>query len=230
MILHQKYFQAAEIDLQAAKILSESNCFQPALYHLQQAYEKCVKSYYVFLLTSDGVPEKKAYKKCKEKLGHDTQESTIKLLIQLTQKEINKLQKELKKQTDPDVKKAIQDVLAAIKGYKESMARMVKRHNLQTNYKKNVKDYTRLVQHLYDYNQKSAIEVLSTQPEQKLLSIDLTMATLYPCFFKMEEITRYPLTEFSCNNLDLLTNMKKPCQNIIEMMTDLFSLVKEILS
>lgn len=76
MVLHQKYFQAAEIDLQAAKILSESNCFQPALYHLQQAYEKCIKSYYVFLLTFDGVPEKKAYKKCKEKLAHDTQEST----------------------------------------------------------------------------------------------------------------------------------------------------------
>lgn len=37
--------------------------------------------------------------------------------LQLTQKEINKLQRELKEQTDPDVKKAIQNVLAAIKGY-----------------------------------------------------------------------------------------------------------------
>jgi len=33
MVLHQKYFQAAEIDLKAAKILAIENLFSPTLYH-----------------------------------------------------------------------------------------------------------------------------------------------------------------------------------------------------
>ncbi|MGH9978865.1 MAG: HEPN domain-containing protein [Nitrososphaeraceae archaeon] len=53
MVLHQKYFQAAEIDLKAAKILAKENLFPPTLYHLQQAYEKCIKSYYIFRLSSN---------------------------------------------------------------------------------------------------------------------------------------------------------------------------------
>jgi len=45
----------------------------------------------------------------------------------------------------------------------------------------------------------------------------------------MEEITRYPHADFSYYNLDLFsTNMEKPCQKIIEMKDDLFSLVKTV--
>jgi HEPN domain-containing protein len=65
MVLHQKYFQAADIDLKAAKILAKENLFPPTLYHLQQAYEKCIKAYYIFRLSSKGVTEKTADKKCK---------------------------------------------------------------------------------------------------------------------------------------------------------------------
>lgn len=56
---------------------------------------------------------------------------------------------------------------------------------------------------------------------------DLAVITLYPSLYEMEEITRYPHVDFLYDNLDLLsTNMEKPCQKIIEMMDDLFSLVK----
>ena len=48
MVLHQKYFRATEIDLKAAKILAKENFFPPTLYHLQQAYEKGIESYYIF--------------------------------------------------------------------------------------------------------------------------------------------------------------------------------------
>ena len=35
MVLHLKYFQAAEIDLKGAKILAKENLLPPTLYHLQ---------------------------------------------------------------------------------------------------------------------------------------------------------------------------------------------------
>jgi HEPN domain-containing protein len=47
MALHQRFFEAAKIDLAAAKILTEKDFCQPAIYHLQQAYEKCVKAYFI---------------------------------------------------------------------------------------------------------------------------------------------------------------------------------------
>jgi hypothetical protein len=41
MILHQRFFEAAKLDLEATKVLTEKNLCQPAIYHLQQAFEKC---------------------------------------------------------------------------------------------------------------------------------------------------------------------------------------------
>ncbi len=60
--------------------------------------------------------------------------------------------------------------------------------------------------------------------------IDMSMGIIYPCFYRMEQVTRYPLTEFSYDNLDLLTNMKKPCEQIIEMLGDLFIQLKPLLN
>ena len=98
MVLHQKFFQAAEIDLKAAKILTKENLFPPALYHLQQAYEKCIK----------GVTEKTAYKKCKD-LGYDTEEITIKLLAVLMQMDIDAMQKARRQQPNPDESRIIDE-------------------------------------------------------------------------------------------------------------------------
>jgi HEPN domain-containing protein len=45
--LYQRFFDAAKLDLEAAKVLKDKQLYQPSLYHLQQAYEKCIKSYYI---------------------------------------------------------------------------------------------------------------------------------------------------------------------------------------
>jgi HEPN domain-containing protein len=45
--LYQRFFDAAKLDLEAAKALKDKQLYQPAIYHLQQAYEKCVKSYFI---------------------------------------------------------------------------------------------------------------------------------------------------------------------------------------
>jgi HEPN domain-containing protein len=41
--LYQRFFNAAKLDLEAAKTLKDKQLYQPTIYHLQQAYEKCVK-------------------------------------------------------------------------------------------------------------------------------------------------------------------------------------------
>jgi HEPN domain-containing protein len=44
LTLYQRFFEAAKLDMASAKILTEKDLYQPAIYHLQQAYEKCIKS------------------------------------------------------------------------------------------------------------------------------------------------------------------------------------------
>ena len=212
--------------MRAAKILAKENLFPPTLYHLRQDYEKCIKSYYIFR-SSTGVTEKTTYKKCKD-LGHNTEEITIKLLAVLTQMNIDAMQKARRRQPNPDELRIIDEGLAAIKGFKALICRMVTRNNLRTSYIKNVKNYLRSVRRSCDYNQKSSSgELILGQPGQILLLIDIAAITLYQSLYKMEDITRYPHADFTYDNLDLLcTNMEQPCQKIIEMMNDLFSLVK----
>ena len=48
MSLHRKFFEAAQLDLETAIILTDRDKYPPAVYHLQQAYEKYIKSYFIF--------------------------------------------------------------------------------------------------------------------------------------------------------------------------------------
>jgi HEPN domain-containing protein len=52
MALHQRFFEAAKLDMASAKVLTEKDLYQPAIYHLQQTYEKCIKSYFIFKETA----------------------------------------------------------------------------------------------------------------------------------------------------------------------------------
>lgn len=54
----------------------------PSLYHLQQAYEKCIKSYFIFKeVNFNKTPEATVYNNILRRLGHDTKESTIILTL-----------------------------------------------------------------------------------------------------------------------------------------------------
>ena len=72
---------------------------------------------------------------------------------------------------------------------------------------------------------KNSIITISKQPEMNFFVIISCMANLYPCFYKMESVTRYPLSEFEYDNLNLLTNLGQPCQSPVEMLQDLISLI-----
>ena len=77
---YKRFFQAAEIDFEAGKILTKENRCQPAIYHFQQAYEKIVKAYYALKETVDNrTPEPDIYRKIGD-LRHNTHRSTMQLL------------------------------------------------------------------------------------------------------------------------------------------------------
>jgi HEPN domain-containing protein len=78
--LYQRFFYVAKLDLEAAKTLKDKQLYQPAIYNLQQAYEKCVKSYFILKeVKLKNTPETTAYDKAVA-FKHKTEESTIILL------------------------------------------------------------------------------------------------------------------------------------------------------
>ena len=77
MALHRRFFEAGQIDLDAARVMTNRALYQPAIYHLQQAYEKCIKSYLIFKeVNINNTPEATVYDNIR-RLGHDT----VRLLI-----------------------------------------------------------------------------------------------------------------------------------------------------
>jgi hypothetical protein len=78
--LHQRFFEAAKLDLEAAKVLTDKNLCQPAIYHLQQAFEKCIKSYFIFKEVNINNKDEDTVYDAVTKLSHKTETSTIILL------------------------------------------------------------------------------------------------------------------------------------------------------
>jgi len=117
-----------------------------------------------------------------------------------------------------------------IMGLHMSLDFLVARLHLEKNYVGNVKDYARTVKHFYDTNQISNVQIIIPEPDQILLLIISATTTLYPCFYNMEEITRYPLKEFSYKNLDLLANQRQACDQIYDMLDNLFRILKPYLT
>jgi HEPN domain-containing protein len=128
MALHQRFFEAAQIDLDASKVLVDRGLFQPAIYHLQQAYEKAIKSYFVFKEVSiNNTPEATVYDNIRKKLGHDTEESTITLLKDFADLEIRASESQLPNVTDTNQRLALQNAINTIDRYKSSLDRYVQR-------------------------------------------------------------------------------------------------------
>jgi hypothetical protein len=65
----------------------------------------------------------------------------------------------------------------------------VQRIDLRTNFIKNVQNYSHLVKEKYNDYLNSKIST-SKQPEMNFFATIACMANLYPCFYKMESVTR----------------------------------------
>jgi HEPN domain-containing protein len=240
--LHKRFFQAAEIDLEAGKILTQQNRCQPAIYHFQQAYEKCIKAYYSLKeIIDNNTPETEIYRKLID-LQHDTQKSTIQLLHDIAdiQKhaaeediaQIQKIQSDKlpHKEIDPRAVPLYQQLISEANGIHTSLDKLVASLNLEANYVNNVRNYADKVKEYYDIFQSSVNELIVKQPEQPFLIIIASLRALYSCLYKMEQITRYPLPEFAYENLDLLANQRQACEQIAEMLDGLFTVLRPYLT
>ena len=225
MALHQRFFEAAHIDLDAARVMTDTGLYQPAIYHLQQAYEKCIKSYFIFKeVNINNTPEATVYDDIWHRLGHDTEESTITLLKDIANLEKRVYESRLPNITDAHQSQALRRVISAIDNYDSSLDSLVQRLDLRRNYVNNVRNYSQFVRSRYEYHQNSVMAI-STQPDMSFLTTLSCMVNLYPCLYRMESVSRYPLNEFAYDNLNLLTNLGQSCQSFIEMLQDLITLI-----
>jgi hypothetical protein len=161
------------------------------------------------------------------RLGHDTEESTLALLKDMATIEEDGYKNVLPTLSDQQQIDAVQRLLATINGYKSSLDRAVQRLDLGKNYIPNVLDYSKLLISRYNLHQNFINSAIVKEPDMRFLYILSCMINVYPLLYKMESITRYPLKEFSYDNLDLLANQYDACHKIIEMLDEMFSLVSK---
>jgi HEPN domain-containing protein len=230
MTLHQRFFEAARLDLAASRVLTEIGLYQPAIYHLQQGYEKCIKSYYIFKeVTINNTLETTVYRNLRNQLGHDIDESTINLLKDLADIEKHGYEIRLPNTTDQRERQVLQNTITAIDGYKTAFDRLAQRLNLETIYINNGRNYSQYVRTRYEEYHK-LVDTIVKQPSTVFYNILLCMLSLYPCLYKMVSVTRYPLIEFGYDNLTLLGNEPESCRMIIEMLQDLITLASNELT
>jgi hypothetical protein len=187
-------------------------------------------------------PEPDIYRKI-TKLSHDTHASTVQLLHDIAdiQKhgaevaiaDIQEMQSQnLSNTIDPKAVPLLQQIITISDGIHTALNNLTTSLNLNTNYVKNVRNYSQTVKESYDTFQlsKTGVIVKLKQPVQEFLLIIATTKALVPCFYKMELITRYPLIEFLYDNLDILANQKQACKQIAEILDTLFTVLKPYLT
>jgi HEPN domain-containing protein len=211
--------------LEAAKTLKDKQLYQPAIYHLQQAYEKCVKSYYIFKeVKLKNTPETTTYDNAVA-FGHKTEESTIALVKEIATLEQDGYKDKLPYLSDQQQIQSIKTVIATLDSHKSSLDGYVQRLDLSKSYVNIVRHYSNSTTAVYTHHQKSVNNTIVKRPDIRFLYIFSCMMNVYPVLYKMELITRYPLKEFSYDNLDRLANQHDAWEKIIEILDELFSLV-----
>ena len=124
MTLHQRFFEACKTRFgNGTKVLTENNLCQPAIYHLQQAFEKCIKSYFIFKEVNINKIDEDAVYDGVTKLSQKTEISTITLLKDM-----------LPSISDVPTRNIIQIFITQIDNYKLQLDRLVPSQDLRTNY------------------------------------------------------------------------------------------------
>jgi hypothetical protein len=159
------------------------------------------------------------------KLSHKTETSTITLLKDMADIEKHRYESMLPSISDVRTRNIIQIFITQINNYKLQLDRLVPSQALHTNYTDNVRNYQKYVTEIYYRHQTFFNRVISKQSDTTFLNIVFCMINLYPFFYNMELVARYPLKEFSYDNLNLLADQKDSCQKIIERLDDLIQLI-----
>ncbi len=142
---YEAFLEAAKIDLEAARILAEKCLCAPAIYHLQQSFEKCLKSFHVFKATIiEGTSVSQAHSKA-TKYSHDIEKSVIELLVDITQWEMQIIRNA--ESSGPEFERARSKVLHIVNGYITTIRNMPERLQLESNIRNNIEGYENHVEY-----------------------------------------------------------------------------------
>jgi hypothetical protein len=165
------------------------------------------------------------YQKVTE-INHEVESASLELLTRIGNIEkqvILQNQNRLDAVSSPHFIKISDIAVDKISGY-ISRLKKLKTEELNNNIIANIKDYETFVCKYFKYytKGKSAVNKLNDHMSKLSCNFNLFLngaVNLYPCLYKMNEIARYPLRAFDCNNLDYI-NRKTACKEIIFMLED----------
>jgi hypothetical protein len=228
--LHYRFFEFAEDNIRAAKLFYRYGCYVQSLYQFCQAFEKIIKSYYILVKTK--VERNNTDKVYQDVIiiSHEIEDASLNLLIEIGNIEKIKYSQKANIQyaSEPRFIQRYERLVREVEGYIKKLD-YFRNKELDKNYVKNIQDFAKFTsekQHLYG-NGTRAVNLLCQQKPNTFKEYDRNflkflngIMNLYPCLYKMNETTRYPLGICGYSNLHYLNN-EKACYYVMLMVNHL---------
>jgi HEPN domain-containing protein len=226
-------------DLDTAKMLYNKGKYSHAIYHMQQSFEKSIKSLYCHSrIKYDKNSEQDVYNQAR-KYGYNTKKSTLDLLVKISNIEEKFLLSSLppERLKDPRYQHLTTQLKQATNGFREKVKRL--ENKKEPSVKTILKTFPKFIGENYQKYESNILlikklvpEVISSNnvsiPDLSPLSYSFLLfvnsaCLLYPCLSKMEAVTRYPDYNFQNMNISIFNenNIKNACDKIIKML-DIF--------
>ncbi|MFZ0512367.1 MAG: hypothetical protein WAM14_12230 [Candidatus Nitrosopolaris sp.] len=207
------FFEFAEDNLKVAKFLERSEYYVGSLYQLAQVFEKIIKSYYILVKT-------RIEHNLQEKIDHDIigfsheiEDTSLNLLIEIANIEKQKFSQKANSPegaSNPRYTYGYEGLIHQTTNYVNKLEDF-RNKELDREFAKNIQDYANFVKLKYGkYIQgnkfvKTACRrmIMSNYSANFNMLLNGIM-NLYPCLYKMNETTRYPLRDFGYANLPYL--------------------------
>jgi hypothetical protein len=171
-------------------------------------------------------------------LSHDIDISTIDLLIEIASYDKRKFEKRTKQAGE--LKGNALLFYAISNQYAQQIDKHIKNlenlkiNKLEVNFVHNIKDYSNFITKITSRYKHNQAFMKSKRNDKAMYSYGVNMfftasVFLFPCLYKMNETSRYPLNIFNYKNLDYL-NDKKSVKSIKNMINDLLIYYNIIIS
>ena len=236
-VIDDELLEFAKEDFRTADILINHGTCATSLYYLEQCFEKIVKSYYIFIMKNNELNIQKLYEKTKD-LGHDVNSSTIDLLIEVAnfEKELFQKKRDIASELTPLVinffKKG-EKLNETIQGYIDKLINL-KNRDLDKEFIKNIKNYEYFVgdEHQKYVEKRKTVKGIKNSMSDysyNFVAFSDTSIYLYPCLYKMNEVSRYPFKDFEFDNLKYLNNKRAVnlVKNMIRIMIDSYNWIRK---
>ena len=226
-------------DLDTSKLLRDKGKYSQAIYHMQQSFEKSIKSVYCFTrIKYDNVPESDAYTEART-YGHNTKKSTLDLLLNISIVEEKFLLDNLSpdKLKEPKYQHLTKQLNDVTNGFREKVKNLTTKKEppleitlkrfpkfVGENYQKYESNISLIKKKTPEIISSNNFSIQDLSPlSYSFLDFVNSACLLYPCLSEMEAVTRYPDIKFHHMNISMLNedDVRNACDKIIKML-DIF--------